>query len=126
VIVELLTANMERLNQLRSQYLELTNRLLPRLATSRNFPVQHNHCFQRIILDNLFQCCWYEALKRGQEPAYKQLTEEQLERAIALADAIITQPDSYLHQLNQNSLHWRGKSTNPDRVKTAVETERNG
>lgn len=98
---------MDRLNQLRKQYLELTNHVLPHLAQTRQFPVRYNHCFQRIILDNLFGCCWYDVLERKREAAYKQLTEEQLERAIALANAIITQPDSYLYQLNQNSLKWR-------------------
>jgi hypothetical protein len=100
---------MDHLSQLRNQYLELTNQVLPKLASSRKFPVRYNHCFQRIILDNLLGCCWYEVLERGREPAYKQLSEEQLEEAIALANNIITQPDSYLKQLNQNSLHWRGK-----------------
>ena len=98
---------MERLTQLRNQYLELTNHVLPELAKSRAFPVRHNHCFQRIILDNLFGCCWYEVLEQKRIPAYKQLTEFQLEQAIALANQIIAQPDAYLHQLNQNSLNWR-------------------
>lgn len=92
--------NMDRLTHLRSQYLELTNHVLPELAISRNFSVRYNHCFQRIILDNLFNCCWYEILKRKQESAYKQLTEDQLEQAIAIANRIIAQPDLYLQQLN--------------------------
>ncbi len=100
---------MDRLTQLRNQYLELTNHVLPELAVSR-FPVQYNHCFQRIILDNLFGRCWYEVLERKQGPAYKQLTEDQLERAITLANSIIVKPDSYVQQLNQNSLKWRGKT----------------
>ena len=99
---------MERLTQLRDQYLDLTNRVLPDLAGQRHFPVRLNHCFQRIVLDNLFNDCWYNVLSH-REPAYKQLNEEQLERAIALAKAIIDQPDDYLAQLNQNSLRWRGK-----------------
>lgn len=99
---------MDRLNQLRSQYLELTNTVLPDLARDRNFPVRYNHCFQRIILDNLFGRCWYEVLERKRIPAYQQLTEAQLETAIALANRIIAQPDAYLQQLNQNSLNWRG------------------
>lgn len=103
---------MDRLTQLRSQYLELTNHVLPKLAATRNFPVRYNHCFQRIILDNLFRRCWYEVLERKREPAYQQLTEEQLEEAIALANRIIDQPDTYLKQLNQNSLKWRGKLIN--------------
>lgn len=100
----------EQLDQLRDRYLELTNRILPTLAQTRRFPVRLNHCFQRIVLDNLFARCWYEVLSRGQEPAYKQLTEEQLKQAIAIAETIIAQPDDYLQQLNQNSLQWRGKT----------------
>jgi hypothetical protein len=94
---------------LRDRYLELTNRTLPELAKQRSFPVRYNHCFQRIILDNLFGRCWYEVLDRKQGPAYKQLTVAQLQQAITLAEAIIERSDQYIHQLNQNSLQWRGK-----------------
>lgn len=107
-IHHLQAAKMERLTELRNQYLDLTNRVLPDLAQQRRFPVRLNHCFQRIVLDNLFNNCWYTVLSR-REPAYKQLDEEQLERVIAIAEAIIHQPDNYLDQLNQNSLRWRGK-----------------
>ncbi len=104
---------MERLTQLRNQYLDLTHRVLPDLAQQRRFPVRFNHCFQRIVLDNLFNDCWYDVLNR-REPAYKQLTEQQLEGAIALAEEIVNQPDDYLDQLNQNSLRWRRKLTRED------------
>jgi hypothetical protein len=100
---------MDRLTPLRNQYLDLTNQVLPTLAQTRHFPVRYNHCFQRIILDNVFGRCWYDALPRTNGPAYRQLTEDQLEQAIAIAQQIIEQPDTYLHQLNQNSLTWRGK-----------------
>lgn len=99
----------DRLTQLRHRYLELTNQVLPQLARSREFPVRFNHCFQRILLDNLFGRCWYEVLDRRQGPAYRQLSPAQLEQAIAIADRILASPDSYLHQLNRNSLLWRGK-----------------
>lgn len=98
---------MDRLTLLRNQYLKLTNHLLPTLAQTRHFPVRYNHCFQRIILDNLFGRCWYNILPRNNGPAYQQLTEAQLEQAIAIAQQIIEQPDAYLQQLNQNSLTWR-------------------
>lgn len=101
---------MDELNHLRSRYLQLTNQTLPALAKQRKFPVRFNHCFQRIVLDNLFGRCWYEILSRGQEPAYKQLSIEQLQHAIAIAEAIVTQPTEYLEQLNRNSLNWRNKS----------------
>ncbi|MBW4662567.1 MAG: hypothetical protein KME15_28315 [Drouetiella hepatica Uher 2000/2452] len=100
---------MNQLAQRRDRYLELTNHILPQLAHQRQFPVRNNHCFQRIVLDNLFGQCWYTVLQRGKEAAYKQLTEAQLESAIALAEAIIARPDEYIYQLNQNSLRWRGK-----------------
>ena len=97
------------LEQLRQEYIWLTTIVLPQLATQRNFPVSQDHCFQRIILDNLFGCCWYDAIERSQGAAYRQLTEEQLREAIALAHSIVQLPDDYLHKLNQSSLTWRGK-----------------
>lgn len=100
---------MAEIEELRAQYLELINRELPQQAKQRDFPVRFNHCFARIILDNLFQCCWYEKLDRQQGAAYKQLSPSELQKAIALANKIVTSPDSYLRELNQNSLRWRGK-----------------
>ncbi len=100
---------LDRLTQLRRQYLELTNQTLPQLAATRRFPVRFNHCFQRIILDNLFGCCWYDVLDRKQGPAYLQLNQTQLEQAIDLACRIIAEPNSYLEQLNRRSLSWREK-----------------
>lgn len=99
----------DQLTHLRNRYLNLTNQVLPQLASQRQFPVRFNHCFQRIILDNLFGCCWYEVLNQRQGAAYRQLTETQLKQAIDIAEALINQPDSYFQQLNRNSLHWRGK-----------------
>ena len=103
-----MTENID-IEQLRKKYLELVNKELPGLAKQRQFPVRFNHCFARIILDNLFDRCWYEALDRKKGAAYKQLSEEQLQKAIAIAIAIIERPDSYIQELNQNSLRWRNK-----------------
>lgn len=97
------------IEQLRTRYLKLVNKELPSLAKERQFPVRFNHCFARIILDNLFGCCWYEALNRKQGAAYKQLSTEQLKQAIEIAEAIINNPDTYIEELNQNSLRWRNK-----------------
>ncbi|MEL6579768.1 MAG: hypothetical protein AAFQ14_08450 [Cyanobacteria bacterium J06621_12] len=97
------------LAELRSRYLALVNQELPLQAKQRQFPVRLNHCFARIILDNLFHRCWYETIDRKKGAAYKQLSTEQLEQAIAIAENIIAFPDSYIQELNQNSLRWRGK-----------------
>ena len=100
---------MEKLHE---EYLHLTNEVLPSLAKQRKFPVRFNHCFQRIILDNLFGCCWYDVLDKNKGAAYKQLNKNQLEAAISLAKQIISQPDEYIQELNYNSLLWRGKLKN--------------
>ena len=97
------------IEELRRRYLELVNQELPNLAKQRQFPVRFNHCFARIVLDNLFDRCWYEALDRKQGAAYKQLSGEQLQQAIAIAQAIIDRPDSYIQELNHKSLRWRNK-----------------
>ncbi len=100
------------IEELGKEYLQLTNEVLPNLAKQRKFPVRFNHCFQRIILDNLFGCCWYDVLDKSQGAAYQQLNATQLEKAISLASSIISQPDEYIQQLNYNSLRWRGKLKN--------------
>lgn len=102
--------NSQRLELLRTQYLEMVNQKLPDQAKHRNFPVFLNHCFGRIILDNLFGRCWYEVLDKKRGPAYRQLSEEQLEMALAIARAIIENPDAYIRELDRQSLRWRGKS----------------
>ena len=98
---------MKSLEALRSEYLDLVNHQLPELAKQVSMPVRFNHCFARIILDNLFEGCWYHYLSKKQ-PAYKQLDEQQLKEAIAIARAMIINPDS-AKTLNNNSLQWRGK-----------------
>ncbi len=93
--------------QLRAEYLDLINRQLPEKAKQVRMPVRFNHCFARIVLDNLFGGCWYDFLSRKQ-PAYKQLEASQLEQAIAIARTLVEQPQQAF-ALNQNSLRWRGK-----------------
>jgi hypothetical protein len=94
--------------ELRARYLALINDQLPAAAKSRRWPVRLNHCFARIVLDNLFGGCWYDHLSR-KAPAYKQLSAEQLEQAITIAENILRRQDVYCSVLNENSLRWRGK-----------------
>lgn len=93
--------------QLKEQYLDLINHQLPAKARQTAMPVRFNHCFARIVLDNLFGGCWYGHLSR-QQPAYKQLDETQLRQAIALAQSMLRSPQT-AERLNQNSLRWRGQ-----------------
>jgi hypothetical protein len=93
---------------LQEKYIEITNKILPALAHDEDWFIKQNHCFQRIILDNLFGCCWYEYLDQDL-PAYLQLSEPELEKAISIAERIADYGLSYLNALNLNSLRWRGK-----------------
>ena len=94
---------------LEQYYLHLTNHTLPDVAQEHNWPVRLNHCFQRIILDTIFRNCWYHHLDRSKRvPAYRQLTDEQLQRAVDLAERILDQPGT-VDALNQQSLRYRGK-----------------
>ena len=99
------------LETLRQQYCQLVNETLPDAARSSSYLIRFNHCFARIILDNLFEDCWYNHLQKGGKvPAYKQLTMEQLAKAIRLAQKMVQDPDAAA-LLNSRSLQWRRQKT---------------
>ena len=58
-----------------SRYKQLLNEVLPATFTE---PVRFNHCFNRIVLDWLFQNVWYHHLNRSKS-AVSQLNDQQLE-----------------------------------------------
>lgn len=89
-------------------YRELTGRRLPAMARERgdHWPVRHDHCFQRIVLDNVCQGVWYDHIAK---PAYQHLEVEQARKAVELCLDIISGRRD-LRALNQQSLRWRGKA----------------
>ena len=89
------------------RYIELTKEVMPKMAKEKVFqwPVQNDHCFQRIVLDSICNGSWYEHLGR---PAYKHLSEDQALKAVKLCEDIIS-GNADLHALNRQSLIWRGK-----------------
>ena len=95
------------LNELRARYLELINDILPSISIARGFPVNLNHCFGRIVLDNLFQGCWYNYLTVGRVAAYKQLDLAQLQQAVNIAKSLVDLPTAHIVSLNNQSLQWR-------------------
>ena len=104
-------AEKEEKDTLIATYMHLTKEVLPSLARSdqTNWPVSEDHCFQRIILDQICGGVWYEHLGR---PAYKHLTNDQAQHAVELCKDII-EGRADLKQLNQQSLIWRGKRQAP-------------
>ncbi|MEM8874842.1 MAG: hypothetical protein AAGD32_11365 [Planctomycetota bacterium] len=94
--------------ELEATYLRLVREVLPDAAKLRDWPIRFDHCFMRIVLDHLFDGCWYDHLSREQ-PAYRQLSDDQLRTAIRLAERIRDGDDAMLAAMNKQSLRWRGK-----------------
>ena len=103
----MMDAEKEKKDSLIATYMHLTKEVLPSMARSdrTDWPVSEDHCFQRIILDQVCGGVWYEHLGR---PAYKHLTKDQAQRAVELCRDIADGRVD-LKQLNQQSLIWRGK-----------------
>jgi len=97
----------ENTRDLVNTYLHLTREVLPSLARSsrQDWPVREDHCFQRIVLDTICDGVWYEHVDR---PAYKNLTNDEAQRAVDLCYEI-AEGHADLRQLNNQSLIWRGK-----------------
>ena len=93
------------LQALQDKYKFLVNTELPNLAKSHKLPVHLNHCFARILLDGLFEDCWYNHLDRH-KVAYKQLNHKQLMSIIKLAETFIKDPQT-MYQYNKDSLNYR-------------------
>ncbi len=89
------------------RYKQLLNEILPASFTK---PVRYNHCFNRIILDWLFQDVWYQHLNCS-KTAISQLDTIQLQQMVGRMEQWLLDPD-LLFEDNQKSLTWRkGKST---------------
>lgn len=103
-----MTENLtNRVADIVSRYMVLTKEVMPRIARDPGvrWPVVNDHCFQRIVLDNVCGGPWFDHLAR---PAYKHLTKDQAIQAIDLCEAIIANRVD-LYELNNRSLIWRGK-----------------
>ena len=89
------------------EFLHYAKNVLPSIASTKKntWPIHHDLCFLRVILDNIVGCAWYEVIP---SPAYKNLTDEQVSAALCLAKQIATESVS-LHTLNQRSKQWRNK-----------------
>ena len=90
---------------LENRWFALTREELPSLAQERGWPVHLDHCFQRILLDNAVGTKWSGEIPA---PAYRNATDETLERAITLGRGAVEGAED-LAELNRNSLAWRGK-----------------
>ncbi len=108
----MLFINMSDHNALMSRYRQLLNQVLPASFTR---PVRYNHCFNRVVLDWLFQDVWYHHLDQS-KTAISQLSDEQLRLMIGRMEQWLQQPDLLVKDNNQ-SLTWRHKSKSVHQAK---------
>lgn len=111
---------MPSLEALQKDWNDLYKKRLPALAKNKDvsqkkWPVQLDHCFARIILDNAIggDKPWNQVIK---SPAYKNMTQEQLKDAIALGEKLATGEED-LVALDEKSLALRGKRSKEQKGK---------
>ncbi len=92
--------------QMVARWLDLTRRVLPGMAPAARWPIRFDHCFMRVCLDHAIGQPWHERVHR---PAVRHLDDDQLQRAITLAERIAADP-AILAGLNEQSLAWRRAS----------------
>jgi hypothetical protein len=88
---------------LNATWLVLVAETLPAMAKEHSWPISMDHCFMRVCLDNALGVPWHTVVQR---PAIKHLTDDQINKAICVAQSIVDEPEQ-LSLLNQNSLQVR-------------------
>lgn len=89
---------------IRSRWLALTRSEMPSVARDRGWPVTADHCFQRILLDNACEGCWYDHIAK--RPAWRHAPIDTICRAVALGETAMA-GDADIDALNARSLNWR-------------------
>lgn len=88
--------------EIKKEIYHLVNEVYPKQAKLNNWPVCENHCFLRIIYDNVFNDCWYNHLDKNKN-VLDQLDNIQLLRALRYARMLSRK----INFLNQRSLGFR-------------------
>ena len=92
---------------LRAALLRQANETFPAVARREGYPIVFNHCFLRVVYDNLFGEKWQRVLN-PKKPAIDQLDETQLRRAIALGEQVIADRAT-CEMLNETSRRYRSR-----------------
>jgi hypothetical protein len=102
------TLDGDDISQLRETYRRKVHEDLPERARSSNdWPIHLDHCFGRVVLDNLFEDEWYDHVDG--RPAHEHLSTQELAAAIEIADRMLEDGQPTVERLNTNSLRWRNE-----------------
>ena len=82
------------------------NFIFPKLAADYKWPIRLNHCFLRVIYDNVMQEKWSNLLPA---PAYKHMTDVEIHKCVLLCEEIRRFPE-IMPGLNDISLEYRNSS----------------
>ena len=97
--------------ELQQRWLALARRELPTRARAERWPLRLDHCFMRVVLDEVCDGRWYDHV--AGRPAYRHLGPERLRAAVALAERLASEPpdaaEALLRELDAASLRRRGK-----------------
>jgi hypothetical protein len=86
-----------------ARWLKLVRDILPGMAEKHHWPISQDHCFMRVCLDTALGAPWHTVIKR---PAIRNLSDEQLDAAVAVAEALVLAPQT-LEAINRQSIDWR-------------------
>mmetsp|Transcript_85966 Transcript_85966/g.191435 ORF Transcript_85966/g.191435 Transcript_85966/m.191435 type:complete len:138 (-) Transcript_85966:461-874(-) len=96
-------------HDLEARWYSLMRKELPAAAKAEGgWPIQLDHCFMRVALDNYFGRCWYDVLDK-QKGAVKSMSDDRLAGAITVAEQLLTGGRDAVVIMNQKSLKLRGK-----------------
>ena len=101
------TLDGDDISELRAAYVRRVTEELPRAARREGWPIRDDHCFARVVLDNVFGDAWYGHVDG--RPAYRHLSPAELAAAVALADRMLEAGRPAVEALNRDSLRWRGE-----------------
>lgn len=90
---------------LRARWLHLTQEVLPARARAEGWRLRFDHCFMRVVLDQVAQRRWDEVIER---PALRTMSAPQLRQAITLAERLAEEGPALLEAWDDESLAWRG------------------
>ncbi|MEM6354882.1 MAG: GCN5-related N-acetyltransferase [Pseudomonadota bacterium] len=83
----------------------------------RDWPVRHDHCFARILLDCALDRPWREVVR---PPAWANMPLADLRRAVEIGEAVLAGKTD-LEALNARSLTLRGKCPPLGRVRRCLD-----
>lgn len=93
--------------ELEDMFLMVTGAILPSEAEEHDYPINEDHCFQRVCYDVAYGDEWYDYVDGN--PAYRNIEDSKLVKAVGAALYMMNCGCKAVERLNEKSLYWRGE-----------------